>query len=340
MVSTQLKVMFVDIPKTGSTSLKRFLIRSLHPYYFNMITDPAWMTHTCPGGNNSLSAQVDLKLLVMNGVRHEPISSIYRNTYLYIHECFIFSNVRNPFSKFKSYVIEQMLLNHYDLPFRTIQSWTKNTSNQHLIDPSNLFTHKDVFKSTTGWRSDSELLLTFLHITLNRIKNKGGFRNFNACDIDIHLWPQYMFFNLPNPKPLPIRIMSFENIEADFEMLKKDLSSFVGTDITSMPLPQADPIPEMIYGWMNPTAKKEMGELLGITHEQEWELLKTNTRLTPFHVEVLQKFPTYSSFIVEYKKIKQQYIDELYPILESDFRELIEEVYDEDYRLLGYEKGK
>lgn len=339
MISTQLKVVFVDIPKTGSTSLKRFLIRSFYPYYFNTVTDPLWMLSVCPKGNTATYINKDSSVVAVGGNRHEPILSIYKNTHSYLHDCFIFSSVRNPFSRFKSFVLEQMLFNYYGLPIRSLQNFQKASQDQYLIDPGNLFTHKHVFKRSTGW-DENKVMLNFLHITLNRIKNKGGFRNYNACDIDLHLWPQYMFFNLPSPQPLPIHLMSFENIETDFEMLKKDLSSFTGLNVNNIPLPQADPIPEMIYLRINPYSKDEIKELLEINYEQEWESTQQFIPLLPFHEEILKNCPTYSSFIVEYKKVKEQLADYLFPILESDFRELIEDIYDEDYRLLGYKKDK
>jgi len=337
MISTQLKVIFVDIPKTSSTSLRRFLIRSFHPYYFNSITDPTWMGSLCSFGNAPYVLSKNGGIAPISVIRHEPMISIYKNTSDYIHECFIFSITRDPFLRFKSFVLEQLLFSYYDVNYRSQTFFQKKTSDQFLIDPGYLPSHYPVFKKLTGWNPD-QVIINFLHKTLGRINNKGGFANFNMCDIDLHLWPQYMYLKLNHPKPLPLNILNFENIEYDFEILKGDLSSFTGVDVMNSSLPHADPLPEMVYLGINPSAKQEMKEYLGIIHEQEWEGKET-IATNPYHLEIAKKFPTYSSFLEEHKKIKKQFDAFVTPILENDFRELVERMYDEDYRMLGYTKG-
>jgi len=179
-----------------------------------------------------------------------------------------------------------------------------------------------------------EIQTNFLLDTFNIILNKGGFGTWDACQIETHFWPQYMFLKIPSPKPIPIHVIHFEKLNQEFEELKKALSSFTGISVMNEPLPDVDPLAEIIFLQNHPKALPEVIEYYGIQNINALEG-KGAGRGSP---EFIERFPTFKDYLIDHKNTKKKLIERLTPVWEKN-RELIETIYDEDYRILGYTKG-
>ena len=78
MINTQLKLVFVDIPKTGSSAIKTFLIRGFHEFIWQPTSNPGWLSEFCylyaryNINKNNLPERYGM-------TRHEPLISKFLN---------------------------------------------------------------------------------------------------------------------------------------------------------------------------------------------------------------------------------------------------------------------
>ena len=78
MINTQLKLVFIDIPKTGSSALKSFLVRGFHEYTWQNTSNPAWVNIFCPKDKQYTITSIG-KVELTNSQRHEPLISTFMN---------------------------------------------------------------------------------------------------------------------------------------------------------------------------------------------------------------------------------------------------------------------
>ena len=322
MINTQLKLIFVDIPKTGTTAFKWFLTRGFHNFTWQGATNPSWVTDFCKVGNAKMEASG--KSYKIGNVRHEPLLSKYMNV-AGIESYFIFTIVRDPFERFKSAFVETILSLMYGIDIKSISHPNKNT-NENLIDPWFVNSH---YPQNNYYNiiSQEEAQIKLIFNQLNIIANKGGFEKIGVCNTPIHFWPQYYFTSLTIPSPLKLVVIKYENLKKDFPILKEELSNITGIDVTKEELPYTDPMANFIFCARNPDAKNTVG--------WKFPFEKETVKNAPKNYEFIKAFPTYSDFLVKYKEDKQQIIDTWLPTLEKH-RGLIEHLYAEDYRLYEY----
>jgi hypothetical protein len=89
MINTQLKLIFVDIPKTGSTAFKWFLTRGFHNFTWQATSNPSWLSEFCKE-NERFKMEATGKTYKNPTVRHEPLLSKYINV-AGIEKYFIFT---------------------------------------------------------------------------------------------------------------------------------------------------------------------------------------------------------------------------------------------------------
>ena len=323
MINTQLKLIFVDIPKTGSTAVKGFLIRGFHNFIWQATTNPSWITDFCKESDRVKISPTG-KTYKTPSVRHEPLLSKYINV-VGIEKYFNFTIVRDPFERFKSAIIETMLF----LKYGVNQYHTSNpnkSSNESLIDPWFVNSHHPQ-NNYYGVISQEEAQIKLIFNQLNIIANKGGFAKIGVCNIPIHYWPQYYFTSLIIPSPLKLVVIKYENLKEDFPILKEELSNITGVDVTKEELRYIDPISSVIFSNYNPDAVNTIGWKFPSEKENRLQSFKDP--------EFTKNYPTYSDFLVKYKEDKQTITDHWLPILEAN-RGLIEHLYAEDYRLYEY----
>jgi hypothetical protein len=330
MISPQLKTIFVDIPKTGSTTLKRFLLKSYYPYHFHNVADPLWIHNCCPENQDFVLNDIFGGVMPVM-TRHEPLLNKFKFIGNNIYNHFIFTCVRDPFSRFISAHIELLMYAHYNVRMKGWNNLKKFSSNNFLMDPLYVNQHAAIFQHTGMDHVD--LQTNFLLDTLHIILGKGGFGSWDACQIETHFWPQYLFLKIASPKPIPIHVIHFEKLSQEFEGLKKALSSFTGLSIMDESLPNVDPLAEIIFLQHHPKALPEVMEYYGVKNMGELE--GKPGRGTP---EFVERFPTFEDYLIDHKKTKKQFIERLTPFWEEN-RKLIETVYDEDYKMLGYTKS-
>jgi hypothetical protein len=323
MINTQLKLIFVDIPKTGSTAFKWFLTRGFHNFTWQGTSNPSWLSEFCKE-NERFKMEATGKTYKNPTVRHEPLLSKYINV-AGIEKYFIFTIVRDPFERFKSAFVETILSLKYSIPQRTV-SHPNKYSHENLIDPWFINTHhpqNNYFKVI----SDEEAQVKLIFNQLNIIASKGGFEKTGLCNIPLHFWPQYNFTSLILPTPLNLVIIKYENLKKDFPILKEELSITTGVDVTKEELPYTDPVANGIFHAYNPDAADTIGYKFFFEHE----ISKQPSNDPQF----AKKYPTYNDFLIKFKEDKQQIIDHWLPTLE-EHRGLIEHLYAEDYRLYEY----
>jgi hypothetical protein len=118
---------------------------------------------------------------------------------------FIFTVVRNPFDRFKSTFIEEILYNKYK--FKTISMGSSLTANNRsLVDPWVITGHEHL---STQQKNSVELQAELLINKLRILRDKGGFERLGVCETPIHLWPQHYFTSLTTPEPLNYRILKY-----------------------------------------------------------------------------------------------------------------------------------
>ncbi len=111
---------------------------------------------------------------------------------------------------------------------------------------------------------------------------------------------------------------------------KNELSIKSGINVNDLTFPNIDPVPLTIF-----IEKSNMDSIKTIPHNDEWELkIHTTSGMSP-DFEFQSKYPTYTSFIKDYKAEKLK-INERYGQLLEDNRNLIESVYHDDMITYGY----
>lgn len=323
MINTQLKLIFVDIPKTGSTAFKWFLTRGFDNFPWQGTTNPSWINDFCKGDERVI-IDASGKVQKIGNIRHEPLLSNYINVHG-IEKYFIFTIVRNPFERFKSAFIETILLLRYGIEIKGTNNPNKK-NNENLMDPWFINSH---YPQSNYYNviSEEEVQVRLIFNQLNIIASKGGFEKTGLCDTPLHYWPQYYFTSLVHPDPLKLVIIKYENLKKDFPILKEELSNITGVDVTKEELPHTDPPANGIFYARNPDAVDTIGWKFPI----ELEIIIPPKKNDAF----IKDFPTYSDFLVKYKEDKQQITDYWLPTLE-EHRGLIEHLYAEDYRLYEY----
>lgn len=323
MINTQLRLAFIDIPKTGSTAFKYFLIRGFHNFTWQGSTNPAWVSSFCKELDR-YSINNKSQILKNGFTRHEPLISKYMHV-VGLEKYFIFTIVRDPFERFKSAFIETILHNRYGIKQRTISD--PNTHpHTNLHDPWYINTHDEqnnYFKVVEGEELQAKLILNLLNI----IASKGGFEKTGLCGTPIHFWPQYYFTSLTIPTPLDVVTIKYENLKKDFPTLKEELSYITGIDVTKEELPFAEPSANAIFSNFNGDAIDTMGYKFNL----EKETLQQPINDPKF----IKKYPTFNDFLPAFKEEKQRVTEHWLPTLE-EHRGLIEYLYAEDYRLHGY----
>ncbi len=330
MICTNLKILFIDIPKTGSTSLKKFILKNYPDYYFSAVNNPTWKMRMCPEYMKPVMTP-HAKSFDFGGSRHEPLISIYESSH-YLHDYLIFTVVRDPFTRFKSCMMEILMAMRFKHGFESEDSLRRsaNDPSSQLNDPFFLF--PSMRKGFDHLEEDLyELQVRHIYNKLTTIHRKGGFENYNICSIPTHLWPQYYFTTVHIANPLPIRILSYENLKQDIKTLSEELEMWGPYKIEDKTLPHHDPIPEIIFVGQN----FEASNSIKITRPEE----KEGRQRAPHEIdpEFRKLYPTFDDFLPVYKQEKKKLQERFDPIFEQN-RWLIEELYAEDYRKFRYEQ--
>jgi len=316
MIIPSIKTVFIDVPKVGSSSMTHFLMKAFQFLPNQSSVNSAWNTSLCPGqsrlvlnNNNTLN---------FTGVRHEPLISCYKNIPDF-HDYFFFSMVRNPFDRFKSFVYETLLYSRFK--YKQHHFVSRDYVNSLYDDPWYINgRHKEQSE-----KSQFSLLINHLNI----IKSKG-WENMNLCSMPVHVWPQVYFLSLKTPQPYTLRILPVEKINLWIDDFKNELSIKSGLNVTDLSFPNIDPVPLTIF-----TEKSNMDSIKTIPHNDEWELkIHALASMSP-DFEFQSKYPTYTSFIKDYKEAKAD-IHERYEQFLEDNRNLIESVYHDDMVTYGY----
>lgn len=315
MIIPAVKVVFIDIPKTGSSSMVQFLTHSFINLPTQTNVSPSWNVDLCPAQSKLTPKRGgDGPVIHFSGCRHEPLISVYRNIPDF-HDHLFFSMIRHPFNRFKSFVYETLLQKN----FKHLQS--------HFTSSDGLYTDS-WFLNDSKFNSDTnQFNLLIYH--LNIIKSKG-WNNVNLCSLPFHMWPQVNFISLKTPSPYILRILPFEQMSEWIDDFKTELSMWSGVDIKDIPFPNVDPTPRTIF-----QRKHTIESAKSIPHTYEWELnILTNTG-SALDAEFQAKYPTYDLFLQDYNLERSRIEKEYGPLLE-EHRDLIESVYHDDMVTYGY----
>lgn len=322
MILPQIKIMFIDIPKTGSSSIKNFLYRSLGKNFDILgCSTPLWMNRLCPEYITPYTRSNE-RAITVPANRHEPLISRYNNIH-YIYDYFIFSVVRDPFTRFKSAFIEFMVNIFYDMKGSSMDHGNVLT-NRHYFPDTWITYRKNGDNIDILFKKQAELIFNKLKI----IQAKGGFEKNNMCTIPLHFWPQYYFTDLVIPNPINILFLSFENLNNDFSYLKTEISRFSGIDVEKYELPNINPLSTQVFTCLNPSADNTVDPGMPI------EAIEIGYNAKPNN-DFIKKYPTYQDFLPDFKKQIKELEDRFLPAIE-EHRWLIEQLYAEDYRRLGY----
>jgi len=336
MVIPQLKILYIDIPKTGSSAVKRFLHVVFEESFDILgVSNPLWMNKFCPRHNRPyLSLEGTIKTA---GTRHEPLLSFYDNLSS-LHDYFIFTTVRDPFTRFKSAVVEMMAYHYFGLS-DTVTSIDNicNLENK-IFYPDTWVIPKKKNKLRTNFYTskitnvDDGIILQ-LELILNKMKflhNKGGWEKNSACEYPVHFWPQYYFTNLTTPEPINLLILKFENINKEFNYTKQIISDFIGIDITKYELTHINPLASQVFSYYNISSIKTIDSEVSRNGIETW-----NSSIND--EEFKEKFPTFKDFLPEFNE-KIKYLENKAISHLENHREIIERLYAEDYRRFGYEQ--
>jgi hypothetical protein len=333
MINTQLKLLFIDIPKTGSTSLKCFIVREFSEFIWLGNSHPSWMGLFC-NKNRSYSINQFQKAQMNFKVRHEPLVSCFLHIED-IKDYFTFTVVRNPFDRFVSAFIEIMMFNRHNVPqFSADHSSTRHDNlpdSWHAYPHHHLNRHylelekKEEEKNIALEKHQSKLIFN----QLNRIASKGGFNNTGVCNVPLHFWPQYIFTDLTLPSPLNIIFLKHEYLKQDFPIFKRELSNFTGINVVDTELPYIDPVATIIYSYHNPGGVNT----IDFKSNEEKEI-HPNPKLNEAFAE---RYPTFDSYYSDYLEEKKEIKARWLPTLEVNCS-LIEHLYSEDYRKFNYKQ--
>lgn len=328
MICPNLKILFVDIPKTGSTSLKKFLLRNYPDYHFESVANDGWKLRMCPETFKFVLTPGS-KAFHMNLSRHEPLVSVYESTHN-LHDYLIFTVVRDPFTRFISCVMEILMAMRFKVTLESEDSVRRSTNDpsSQIPDPLYLFPSRNPFIHLKEDLYDIQV--RHIYNKLLTFYKRGGFENNNLCRLPVHFWPQYYFVTLHIANPLPIRILSFENLNNDIKTLSEELEMW-GPYKIDRSLLNHDPMAEMIFSAHN----WEGSNSIPVYRAEERE-----GRQRPPHeidTEFKQLYPTYDDFLPVYKEEKKKLQERFKPIFEEN-KWLIEKLYAEDYRRFKYEQ--
>lgn len=330
MICTNLKLLFIDVPKTGSTALKKFLLKNYPDYFFSAVNNPAWKSRMCPEYMKHIMSPLG-ESFNLSSSRHEPLISIYESSHN-LHDYLIFTVVRDPFSRFKSFMMEILMAIRFKHVFESEDSLRRsyNDPSSQLHDPFFLF--PSLKRGFDHLKEDLfELQVRHIYNRLITIYKRGGFENNNICSIPTHLWPQYYFTTIHIANPFPIRILSYENLKQDVKTLSEELEMWGPYNIEDKTLPHYDPIPEIIFAGHNYPASNS----IKISRPEEKEgRQKPDHEVDP---EFRKLYPTFDDFLPVYKEEKKKLQERFNPIFE-EYRWLVEKLYAEDYRKFGYEQ--
>jgi hypothetical protein len=316
MIIPAAKTVFIDIPKTGSSSMVHFLVHAFSHLPLHINISPSWNVDLCPAQSKLTSKRDgDGFALHFTGVRHEPLISIYKNLPDF-HDHFLFSVVRHPFNRFKSFVYETLLHKNF------------NHFQSHFVSPANGLYTDSWFLNDIKSNSDiNQFNLIIYH--LNVIKAKG-WNNINLCSLPLHIWPQVNFTSLKTPNPCALRILPFEQIDRWIDDFKTELSIWSGVNVNDIPFPNIDPSVQAIF------IKKHPAESLKtIPSYQECGINVVSVPGKDLDTEFQAKYPTYDLFLQDYNLEKSRIDKQFGPMLE-EYRDLIESVYHDDMVTYGY----
>lgn len=312
MIVPAAKTVFIDIPKTGSTSIVEWMRKVFASLPSNSAVNPAWNNSLCP-------EQVSLKIssgfnLINHPVRHEPLLSKYVSL-VDFHNYFYFSVVRHPFERFKSYMYEVLLHKVY------------NYNLYHFASAPEFkrYYHDSWYLNGPEFKLDVQA-----ELTLNNLKiiNAKGWDRVNLCSTPLHIWPQVNFLALKTVRPYKLRVLHIEHINEWENDLKNELTDWTGIDTRKHAIGKLDPVCTPIYA-----AKVNSYGIETIPKDKLWEVERSHsTKLDPSFQE---QFPTYQSFVDDYN-INKKIIKSKFDQIMEDNRDLIENVYREDMIQYGY----
>ena len=113
MIIPSLKTAFIDIPKTGSTSITYFLHKVYKDFSLD-VPDPLWWSKECSQQMSHQWHSSD-NIITVAKTRHHPLISYYKNIPDF-YDFLYFSIVRHPFNRFKSFVYETLLQTYFNKP--------------------------------------------------------------------------------------------------------------------------------------------------------------------------------------------------------------------------------
>jgi hypothetical protein len=317
MIIPSLKTAFIDVPKTGSTSINYFL-RKTYKDFPTASPDPLWWCKECSQQMSHLLRSSDNVITnTPPKTRHHPLISYYKNIPDF-YDFLYFSVVRHPFDRFKSFVYETLLHLYFNKKLHCFSTQGNDTYPDPWFINSN--------KSKDYMDVQLRLILSHFHFI-----NLKGFKNVNLCSMPMHMWPQNYFLTLKTLLPYQLRILKIENLKEWEYDFKLELSRWGGLNVTNEIIPNLDPSPYSIFLLKsNPTNK------LTIPHDEPWAVDFFNPSKQYLPDEGFEKlYPTYDLFIQRYNELKLELDDTVLPILE-EHRNLIESVYHEDMVTYGY----
>jgi len=323
MILPQLKIMFIDIPKTGSSSIKNFLYRSLGNNFDILgCSTPLWINRLCPEYVTPFLKSNERSITISSN-RHEPLISCYNNIH-YIYDYFIFSIVRDPFTRFKSAFVEFMVNIFYDMKGNSMDHGNVLTNKLYFPDTWIIYRNKNEDNIDFLFSKQAELIFNKLKI----LHAKGGFEKNNMCAVPLHLWPQYYFTDIVVPNPINILFLSYENLNIDFPHLKTEISRFSGIDVEKYELPNINPLSTQVFTYLNTPASNTISPGLPI------DAIEVGYSTKP-DKEFIEKYPTYQDFLPDFNKQIKELENRFLPVIEKH-RWLIEQLYAEDYKRFGY----
>ena len=178
MIVEPLKIMFVDIPKTGSSAMKRFLYRSYNSFGITGVTNSNWLQNLCPNTVKFAGGK-----LISRSPRHEPLISRFVNLSS-LKDYFVFTVVRDPFTRFRSAVLEILVHNSFGIKGHSLDNNSSPHNKEYYPDSWVLPNINGKEENVNTDIIDKQWILFLDKFTI--IKNKGGFGNYDLCSVPLH----------------------------------------------------------------------------------------------------------------------------------------------------------